>query len=131
MTNGVNTLGLQRRRTISPGGWLISERPHPPKSYLIESGLVAVSVALDSTPPTYVDLLAAGTLIEVPTNSGPYASSYQAVSSVSLLEISPGLLQEAMQLPALQRAYVQQLLRRLVQTELAVACNAHHSLARR
>jgi len=99
---------------------------------LVQSGLVAVSVTLDRTPRTCVELVAAGTLIEVPANAGLYSFSYQAISSVNLLEVPPGLLQGAIQRqPALRRAYDRQLHWRVMQVQLVAACNAHHSVARR
>jgi len=65
----------------------------------------------------------------LPSDAGPYASEFRAISSVSLLEIPTGLLHLAIQRqPALQEAYLQQLRSRIAQTELIAVCNAHHSL---
>jgi CRP-like cAMP-binding protein len=108
---------------------IVAKRQEPPGAYLVESGVVAVSIALDRTPPTCVELLGAGALIGLPFDAGPYAREFRAISSVSLQEIPSGLLQQAMQRrPALQEAYMRQLRERVAQTELVAVCNAHHSL---
>jgi len=135
MTNIVDSAGLQSNRTrrrFLPGGLIVTERQEPLSGYLIESGVVAVSVALDRTPPTCVELLSAGTLFGLPAAADPNTFGFRAVSSVNLLEISPGLLQQALRRqPALRDAYLWQLRERVVQTELVAACNAHHALAGR
>jgi CRP-like cAMP-binding protein len=126
--------GTQRngvRRSIAPG-LSIAERVDSPCSYLIESGVLAISVSVDGTPPTCVELLGAGTLIGFQTAQGPYTASYRAISSVEMLEIPPHLLRQAMQRHAgLQEAYLHQLRERVARTELVAACNAHHSLSER
>jgi CRP-like cAMP-binding protein len=135
MTNTADPAGPQRgrtRRSVAAGGSIIAKRQEPGSSYLVESGVVAVSVALDRTPPTCVELLGAGTLIGLPSDAGLYACEFRAISSVSLVEIPSGLVQQAMQCqPALQAAYLRQLRERVAQTELVAVCNAHHSLAGR
>jgi CRP-like cAMP-binding protein len=132
MIETMDPTGLQRgrtRRSVAPGGSIVTKREEPPSAYLVESGVVAVSVALDRTPPTCVELLGSGTLIGWPSDAGPYASEFRAISSVNLMEIPSGLLRLAMQRqPALQEAYLQQLRERIAQTELVAVCNAHHSL---
>ncbi len=119
----------QTRRSVAPGGAIVAKRQEPPSGYLVESGVVAVTVALDRTPSTCVELLGAGTLIALPWAAGSHTCEFRAISSVSLLEIPPGLLRLAMQRqPALQEAYLQQLRDRVAQSELVAVCNAHHSL---
>lgn len=119
------------RRSIAPGSW-IADRKDRNFSYLVETGVVAVSVTLDRTPATCVELLGAGTLIGFQTDPGSIASSYRAVSRMELLEIPTDLLQEAMQRHStLREAYLRQLRDRIAQTELVAACNAHHSLPER
>src|SRR5690349_7554524 len=116
------------RRSIAPGDSLIAEHSDSPRGYLFESGVAVGSVVLDRTPPTCIGLFSAGALIGLPTNAGPPAYSYRAVSSVDLLEIPPAFLQEGLQRPALREAYLRQLRERCMQTALIAACNAHHSL---
>jgi CRP-like cAMP-binding protein len=119
------------RRSVAQGS-SIAGRKDTNCSYLIESGVLAVSVTLDRTPPTCVELLGSGTLMDFQAEPGSSASSYRAVSSVELLEIPGDLLRQAMQRrPGLTEAYLRQLRRRVAQTELVAACNAHHSLPER
>jgi CRP-like cAMP-binding protein len=131
MTNPLAVSGWQRntiRRSIAPGS-PIANRKDKDISYLIEAGVLAVSVAPERTPPTCVELLGAGTLIGFQTDPGSSGCSYRAVSSVQLLEVPEDLLQEAMQRhAALREAYLRQLRERVARTQLVAACNAHHSL---
>ena len=134
MTNATAALGLQRsriRRSVAPGS-PIADRKDKNVSYLIEAGVLAVSVTLDRTPPTCVELLGAGTLIGFQTDPGSLGWSYRAVSSMQMLEIPSDLLQEALlRHTALRDVYLRQLRERVAQTELVAACNAHHSLSER
>ena len=134
MTNVTVPPEVQRnriRRSIAPGT-SITERADRNFGYLIESGVLAVSVALDRTPPICVELLGAGTLIGFQTEPGSFAASYRAVSPVEMLEIPPDFLHAAMQRqPALREAYLRQLRERVAQTELVAACNARHALSDR
>jgi CRP-like cAMP-binding protein len=119
------------RLSIAPGSSIIG-RKDKKVGYLIEAGVLVVSVTLDRTPPTCVELLGAGTLIGFQADPGAFASSYRAVSSMQMLEIPADLLQEAIQRrPALREVYLRQLRGRVAQTELVAACNAHHSLPQR
>jgi CRP-like cAMP-binding protein len=134
MTNATAAPGTRWhrvRRSIAAGS-AIADRKDRKFSYLVEAGVVAVSVTLDRTPTTCVELLGAGTLIGFPVDPGAIASGYRAVSSTELLEIPADLLQQAMQRHAgLRETYLRQLRERVVQTELVAACNAHHSLPER
>ena len=119
------------RRAVAPGS-SIADRNDRNLGYLVETGVVAVSLALDRTPSTCVELLGPGTLIGFQTEPGSITPSYRAVSSMELLEIPADLLQEAMQRhSALREAYMHQLRERIAQTELVAACNAHHPLPER
>jgi CRP-like cAMP-binding protein len=135
MIDTADPAGLEqdlRRRSVAPGDSIVAKPNEPPSSYLVESGVVAVSVALDRTPPTCVELLGAGALIGFPAEADTYASEFRAISSVSVLEIPSGVLQRAMQRqPSLQETHLRQLRERILQTELVAVCNAHHSLAGR
>jgi CRP-like cAMP-binding protein len=120
---------VARVPAMRENGATVAKRQEPPSGYLVQSGVVAVSVALDRTPPTCVELLGAGTLIVLPSAAGSHACEFRAISSVRLLEIPSGLLRLAMQRqPVLQKAYLQQLRDRIVQSELVAVCNAHLSL---
>jgi CRP-like cAMP-binding protein len=134
MTNAMAPLGMQpfrTRRSIPPGS-VVADLQEPTSGYLIESGVLAVSVALERTPPICVELLGAGTLIGFHAGAGSYASSYRAVSPVELLEVSSDLLRAGIRRhPELQETYLRQLRERVAQTELVAACNAHHSLSER
>jgi CRP-like cAMP-binding protein len=134
MKNPTGSLGTRRdgvRRCIAPG-LSIADRSDTPCSYLIESGVLAVSVSVDRTPLTCVELLGAGTLIGFQTAPGSYTASYRAISSVELLEVPLRQLREAMQRdPVLHESYLHQLWERIAHTELVAACNAHHSLSER
>jgi len=122
----------RRRRSVAPGGSVVSKQHEAPSSYLIESGVVVASIALARTPQTCVELLGAGTLIGFPAEPNPAACEFHAISSVSVLEIPSRVLRQAMQRqPALQEAYSRQLRDRTLQAQLVAVCNAHHSLAGR
>jgi hypothetical protein len=92
-------------------GATVAKRQEPPRGYLVASGVVAVSVALDRTPPTCVELLGAGTLIALPSAAGSHACEFRAISSVRLLRSRPDCCDWACSVsqPALQEAYLQQL----------------------
>jgi CRP-like cAMP-binding protein len=119
------------RRSIAPGS-LIADRNDKNVAYLIEAGVLAVSVAAERTPLTCVELLGAGALIGFQTDPGSCAASYRAVAPIQMLEIPADLLQEAMRRHvAFREVYLRQLSERVAQTELVAACNAHHSLPER
>jgi CRP-like cAMP-binding protein len=120
------------RRLILRGASIRLEQQDDSRCYLIESGLVAVSVTPDRTLPTCVGLLGPGSLIAPAPGADDRSRSYRAVASVDLVEIPVSLLRQSMhRQPTLGKAYQGQLEERLAQAELAAACNAHHSLSER
>jgi CRP-like cAMP-binding protein len=101
-------------------------------SYVIESGLVAMSISLHRTPPTCVGLLGPGSLLHFDPGVGGAQPNYRTVGPTTVAAIPASLLREAMlRQPAVKDAYVEQLRERLAQAELFAACNAHHTLAHR
>jgi CRP-like cAMP-binding protein len=119
------------RRSIAAGS-SIPDRTDNECSYLVEAGVIAVSITLDRTPSTCVELLGPGTLIGFQTDLAVIGSTYRAVSPTELLEIPADLLRQAMRRHSgLRETYLRQLRDRIAQTKLVAACNAHHSLPER
>ncbi|HET7881359.1 MAG TPA: Crp/Fnr family transcriptional regulator [Acetobacteraceae bacterium] len=99
---------------------------------VVESGLVAMSIALDHTPLTCVGLLSEGSLFSFHPGVGGGRPHYRAVGPAAVTEIPAQMFQEAMLRQVVVRnAYLDQLRQRLGQVELFAACNAHHTLSQR
>jgi CRP-like cAMP-binding protein len=120
------------RRQIAPGGSIEPDGSRLADTYVIESGLVAVSLSVKQTPQTCVGLLSAGSLFSFCPTVGDGPPSYRAVGPVTVSLIPVQLLRDAMlRQPAVRNAFLDQLRQRLAQVELFAACNAHHTLAQR
>ena len=119
-------------RQFRPASLIEPDREPRADSYVIESGLVAMSISLHRTPPTCVGLLGPGNLLDFEPTVGGAQPNYRTVGPTSIAVIPASLLREAMlRQPAVRSAYVEQLRERLAQVELIAACNAHHTLAQR
>jgi CRP-like cAMP-binding protein len=105
---------------------------HASHAYLIESGLVAVSIHLEQTAPTSVEMLGRGTLIGCDAGNVPGSVNYRTVLPTEAIRIASSSLRQAMfWRPELKNRYLAQLQERLAAVELVAACNAQHSLTER
>lgn len=117
---------------VRPAGFIEPDGDPQADSYVIESGLVAMSIALHRTPPTCVGLLGPGSLLELDPGIVGARPNYRAVGPTTVATVPASLLREAiLRQPVVRNAYMDQLRERLAQVELFAACNAHHTLAQR
>jgi CRP-like cAMP-binding protein len=120
------------RRQFAPGAFVEPDGNRLADTYVIESGLVAVSLSMERTPLTCVGLLSAGSLFSFCPVVGDARPSYRTIGPVTVSQIPAQLMREAMlRQPAVRNAHLDQLRQRLAQVELFAACNAHHTLAQR
>ena len=115
-------------RQFEPGAVVLADNPDATFGYLIERGVVAVSVAAGSSPAACVALLGPGTLIR----GGDGGTVYSALVPVVAQEIPVASLRRISERqPTLSGLLSRQLQQRLVQTQSVAACNAQHSLSQR
>jgi CRP-like cAMP-binding protein len=120
------------RLTLPAGASIGPAEHHSSHAYLIETGLVAVSINLEQTAPTSVEILGRGTLIGCGPENALRSVSYRTVMPTEAIKIASWSLRQAMfWRPELKNRYLAQLQERLSVVELVAACNAQHSLTER
>ena len=115
-------------RKFEPGAVVLADYPDAPSGYLIEQGVVAVSVPAGTASAACVALLGPGTLL----TGGDGGTIYSAVVTVVAQEIPVALLRQITERqPTLTGLLSRQMRQRLAQTQSVAACNAQHSLSQR
>ncbi len=115
-------------RQFEPSAVVLGDNPDAPSGYLIEQGVVAVSVGSGTGPAACVALLGPGTLLK----GGDSGTIYSAVVTVVAQEIPVAPLRRIIEMqPALSGLLSTQMRQRLAQTQSVAACNAQHSLSQR
>ena len=78
---------LERRRQYAPGALIEPDGNRMADTCVVESGLVAMSIALDHTPLTCVGLLSEGSLFSFHPGVGGARPHYRAVGPAAVTEI--------------------------------------------
>jgi len=122
----------QTKFVLPPGASIGLAEPHASHAYLIESGLVAVSINIEQTAPTNVAVLGGGTLLGFESSNAPRNIHYRTMLPTEAIQVSLPVLRRAMLWrPELRNRYLAQLQERLAAVEHLAACNAQHALLER